>query len=475
MTIATTIAAISTPPGKGGVAIIRISGASALDIARKMFIPMSGKDISEYPARRQIYGKILKGGSAIDDGMLTYFNSPHSYTGEDTVEITCHGGMLITASVLESAFIAGAVPAERGEFTKRAFVNGRLSLSEAEGISMLLDASSEAQLRLSRPDSRSRLSSAIESVREGLLKLLSSVYARIDYPEEDLGELSDDEMLLGMSATRDEIERLLSTYSTGKAVAEGIRTVICGKPNVGKSTLYNLLVGEEAAIVTDIPGTTRDVLEKSISLGDVMLRLFDTAGIRNSSEDPVENIGIMRSRERIDEAELILVLFDSSRPFEAEDSDILGYISDSSARKIAVITKCDLSDSLENSHVSAHNASDIREKLKKYKLDCCLEISAATSADDALDKLKAAVGDLFCDGSIKIGDDAIISTARQHASLLRAAELMKTAISAHVSGLAQDAVCSDLELALGAVSELDGRAVSEQIVGEIFANFCVGK
>ena len=473
MILATTIAAISTPPGKGGVAIIRISGPSALEIGRKIFRPMSGKDISEMGVRRQIYGRIFKSGSVIDDGMLTYFKAPNSYTGEDTVEISCHGGMLISASVLESAFIEGAVPAERGEFTKRAFINGRLSLSETEGISMLLEASTEAQLRLSRPDSRSRLAEVIDSIRASLVALLSSVYARIDYPEEDLGELTDDELMKGMNNIRVNIDRLLSTYSTGKAVAEGISTVICGKPNVGKSTLYNLLVGENAAIVTDIPGTTRDLLEKSISLGDVMLRLFDTAGIRENGSDAVENIGIMRSRERLAEAELVFALFDSSRPLDTDDLDILNYIGAQKGRRIAVITKCD-PDTEDTDSVSGR-AEKIKAELAGYGFDKYIVISAEKAGDEALEMLRTAVGEMFLSGDISIGDDAIISTARQHAALVRAENLMDTAVSALACGLPQDAVCSDLELALGAVGELDGRAVSEEVVSGIFANFCVGK
>ena len=255
------IAAISTPPGKGGVAVIRISGDGAFEIAEKIFLPISNKKISDYPPRTQIYGYVIYNEEKIDDGMLTLFPAPRSYTGEDTVEISCHGGMLITRTVLEAVLSAGAVPAEAGEFTRRAFINGKLSLSEAEAIGTLLEASSYEQIKLSSSPARTKLNEAISSVRNGLISLMSSIYARIDYPDEDLGEFSDEESKNALIRIRSELDRLIATYRTGRAINEGISTVICGKPNVGKSTLYNLLIGEDAAIVTDIAGTTRDILE----------------------------------------------------------------------------------------------------------------------------------------------------------------------------------------------------------------------
>ena len=464
-----TIAAISTPPGKGGVAVIRISGEGAFDVAAKIFVPKSKKPISAIKPRMQIYVDIYYGNEPLDDCMLTLFPAPNSYTGEDTVEISCHGGVLVTSKVLESALAFGASLAEGGEFTKRAFMNGKLSLTETEAISMLLEAESEAKIRLSRAESRGKLASEIGSIRESVTSLLSSIYARIDYPDEDLGDFTDDETRAELLSIIERVDRLISTYKTGKAVSEGISTVICGKPNVGKSTLYNLLLGEDAAIVTDIPGTTRDVLERTLPLGDVLLRLYDTAGIRNTEVDQVEAIGIERSRGKIDSAELIFALFDFSRPFDDEDSELIEYLEGSSAVKVAIITKLDSSNTIPESDKK-------HELLSGSKIfDSVIGISAKEREDEAYSIIKNTVTRLFTDEKITIGSDAIISSARQNASLVKAKSFLNTALEAYSIGLAQDAASSDIELALGAISELDGRAVSEEVVNDIFAKFCVGK
>ena len=456
------IAAVSTPPGKGGVAIIRMSGDGAFEIADKVFSPVSGRIFSECTPRMQVYGHIISDGEIVDDVLATRFPAPHSYTGEDTVEIGCHGGILVTRCVLEALLRAGARAAEAGEFTRRAFINGRLSLTEAEAISDLLEARSKEQLKLSGQSARSRLSEKINSIRGSLVGLMSSIYARIDYPDEDLGDYTDDELLTSLNNIKEESERLISTYRTGRAISEGVRTVICGKPNVGKSSLYNLLIGEDAAIVTDIPGTTRDVLQHSIPLGRVMLRVADTAGIRErDSMDTVERIGIEKSREMIAKSELLFALFDISRDFDEEDQAIIDEISRSDAPKIALLNKSDLAARFD------------KEKLPGF--DEIIEISAKENETEAIEKLSATVNRLFTDERLTIGQDAVISSARQHAALQRAIDFMSLAIESLSLGFSQDAASSDIERALGAISELDGRAVSEEIVSDIFAKFCVGK
>ena len=458
------IAAISTPPGKGGVAVIRVSGAGAFDIADRVFLPISGKRIGEYPARTQIYGYIIYNEEKIDDGMLTRFPAPNSYTGEDTVEISCHGGILVTRTVLEALLAAGATPAEAGEFTRRAFINGKLSLSEAEAIGTLLEATSTEQIRLSASPARAKLAEAISSVRRDLTSLMSSIYARIDYPDEDLGEFTDEESLSTLEKIRTRLGRLIDTYRTGRAINEGISTVICGKPNVGKSTLYNLLAGEDAAIVTDVEGTTRDILERTVSLGRVTLRITDTAGVRSGDEvGTVEKIGIGRSKERIASAELILAVFDLSRPLDESDRELIEEIRTAQGYKVCVLNKCDLAPLLDASLLPEEVFSET------------VSVSADKDNSGAIESLSRLINRLFTDEKISAGQDAIVSSARQHASLLRTCSFIDTAIDAYRLGLPADAASSDIEMAIGAISELDGRAVSDSVVSDIFSKFCVGK
>ncbi len=456
------IAAVSTPPGKGGVAIIRMSGEGAFEIADRVFFPISGRKFSECMPRTQIYGNIIMDGERIDDVLATRFPSPHSYTGEDTVEIGCHGGILVTRTVLEALLRAGAVPATAGEFTRRAFINGRLSLTEAEAISDLLEAKTRDQLRLSSGDARGRLTVKIAEIRSSLVSLMSSIYARIDYPDEDLGDFSDGEVRASLYNIKVECENLLSTYRTGRAISEGVDTVICGKTNAGKSTLYNLLLGEDAAIVTDIPGTTRDVLTSSLPLGRVMLNIADTAGIRNSEDmDAVERIGVEKSRKMIDKCELLFAIFDISRPLDEEDALILEAVKSTNAPKIALLNKADLPAVIDESAFTG--------------FDEVIKISAKCGEEEAVRRLSETVNRLFTDEKIVIGQDAIISSARQHASLCRCLDFVEAAIESLEVGFAQDAASSDIERALGAISELDGRSVSEEIVSDIFSRFCVGK
>ena len=462
------IAQVSTPPGKGGVAVIRMSGKGSFEIADKVFFPVSRKRITDYPARTQIYGYIIYNEEKIDDGMLTIFPCPNSYTGEDTVEISCHGGILVTRTVLEALFASGAVSAEAGEFTRRAFINGKLSLSEAEAIGTLLEATSREQIRLSATPARKKLNEAVNSIRDGLVSLMSSIYARIDYPDEDLGEFSDNETLEELSKIRTELVKLIDTYKTGRAINEGISAVICGKPNVGKSTLYNLLAGEDAAIVTDIAGTTRDILERTVSLGRVMLRITDTAGVRSGEGiDKVEKIGIGKSKDRITSSELILAVFDLSRGFDDADKELINEISKADGYKICVLNKCDLDNKKDPLFDISLLPKDVFGEI--------ISISADKDSVGTLEALTKIVERLFTDEKISCGQDAIVSSARQHASLLRAREFIDTAIDAYSLGLPADAASSDIEMAIGAISELDGRAVSESVVGDIFSKFCVGK
>ena len=457
-----TIAAISTPPGKGGVAIIRMSGSEAFEIAGRVFLPASKRSLTDYAPRTQIYGYIIYNNERIDDGLITLFPAPNSYTGENTVEISCHGGTLVSATVLEALFTAGATPAEAGEFTRRAFINGRLTLTEAEAIGTLLDAKSREEMRLGAAPARNRLRARIDEIRGEITTLLGSIYARIDYPDEDLGDFTDEETLAALSVIRGKIDRLIDTYRTGKAITEGIGAVICGKPNVGKSTIYNLILGEDAAIVTSIPGTTRDLLEKTVPLGRVLLRLTDTAGIRKEGIDTVEAIGIERSRDRLAAADLVIAVFDLSREFDREDEDLIAALRTARGAKICILNKEDSERKLDTGRLSVD-------------FDATITISARDGEDRALALLTETVNRLFTDEKISTSVDPVITSARQHASLMRARECIDAAISAYSVGMPPDAASSDIELALGAIGELDGRSVSENVVGDIFSRFCVGK
>ncbi len=457
-----TIAAISTPPGKGGVAIIRISGPDSLQIAERVFKPMGEKSLFDAAPRMQIRGSIYSSDEMIDDGMATYFKAPRSYTGEDTVEIACHGGILVTSLVLEAVLTAGATLAAPGEFTRRALINGKLSLTSAEAIGNLLEAESREQIRLSSKGSREKLNERIEAIRTSLTTLLSSMYARIDYPDEDLGDFTDSEALDILKRIKADADALLATYRTGRSVNEGIDTVICGKPNVGKSSIYNLLLGREAAIVTDIEGTTRDVLSERIPLGRVLLRISDTAGVRTETSDPIELIGIQRSQKRIDDGELILAVFDLSRELDGEDISLLERLDNTDAAKIAILNKSDLERRLDADRI-------------KDRFDEVIEISARNGEQAARSELSDTINRMFTDEKITVGDTAIISSARQSAELKRAIDFIANAIASYEMGMSQDAVSSDIELALGAIAELDGRAISEEVVADIFSRFCVGK
>lgn len=451
--LSTTIAAISTPPGKGGVAVIRLSGQDAFAISARVFRPR-GKTAPEDAPRRAIYGDFLAEGVAVDDGLAIAFPAPASYTGEDTVEYSCHGGVLITKTILAALFAAGATPAAAGEFTRRAYLSGRLGLTEAEAIATLLEAKSEAQIRLSA--NRGVLAERMLGFYNEALSLVSAAEAVIDFPEEDLSEISEEDFLSRLSALTDGVQRLTATWRTGQAVSEGLRTVIVGRPNVGKSSLYNLLLCEEAAIVSDKAGTTRDILERTVPLGRVLLRLFDTAGLR-TSEDEIEQIGVERARRAMREADLILAVFDASTPLTEEDNALLTELSTCGAAVIAILNKADLPE------VSSIPTDGFAATVR---------LSAKHGTTDALSEV---IDRLFTDGDIVIGEDAIVSSARQYAALKRAHECLARAREALVTGQPADMYLYDLCEGLSALGEVDGRTVGEEIVAEIFSHFCVGK
>lgn len=455
-----TIAAVGTPRGKGGVAIIRISGPDAIGIGNKVFTPANRKLLSELSAGRLYYGEIkMPSGEAIDDGLAVVFYGPRSFTGEDTVEINCHGGALVTQKVLSAVLAAGARVAEAGEFTRRAYVNGKMRLSEAEALGEMLEAVSDSQLKLARSGVRGVLANKIDEIYEGLRTTLTSIYAAIDFPDEDLSEMSRDEICISIAASLSEIKKLSATYSTGRAINDGVLTVICGRTNAGKSSVYNRILGYDAAIVTDIEGTTRDLLRETATLGKTLLKLCDTAGLRET-DDRVENIGIERTKAEIDRAELILAVFDRSRPLTEEDIAIARAAVSRGVSAIALFNKSDSDIVCDMSAV---------ESLFSHKLN----ISAKDGR--GFDLLSALIDELFIDGEIEIGNDAVVTGARQYASLLSATESLTFALDDLYADLPLDLCCVTVENALSQLGEVDGRELGEEIVSEIFSRFCVGK
>ena len=463
MFIGDTIAAISTARGKGGVALLRISGPDAISICQKVFLPKSGKPLGEYTPRTAVFGSIsapddMGVWGEVDNGLATVFRAPASFTGEDTVEICCHGGVLLTQTVLTACLAAGARAAEAGEFTRRAFLNGKMGLSAAEALGDLLEAQTREQLTLAHAGTDGRVERKCREIYDALCAVLSSVYAKIDYPDEDLAEMSREEMEASLAECTARIEKLLDTYRTGHAIAEGIPTVICGKPNVGKSSLYNCILGKEAAIVTDVKGTTRDVLCETAALGRVTLRLFDTAGLRDT-DDVVEKIGIDRARKALEDAELILAVFDGSVAPDEEDRALAESLLHTDATVIAIINKSDLGIAEQEFYTSYFSHT----------------VTLSAKDGDGIEALSSLVESCFINGELDTKEDTVLTNARQKGAALSALEAIKRAKEGLAYGLPVELCCSDCEAAMQAIAELDGRAVSEDIVSHIFSHFCVGK
>lgn len=446
-----TVAAISTPRGKGGVALIRISGEDAISVCRKVFLPASGKDICDYPAGKAVHGYFRDEDGNFDDGMATVFIAPRSFTGEDTAELCCHGGVLVQEKLLRACFAAGAVPAGAGEFTRRAYINGKITLSQAEAVGGLIDAHSEKHLAVSLRQLDGNISKKIDSVCSKLILTAATVYAYIDYPDEDMTDMSVEEMLGALKEVKDELNRLAGTHKYGKAISEGIPTVIAGKPNTGKSTLMNLLCGTDRAIVTDIAGTTRDVITEQVKVDDILLNLADTAGIRESGET-VEAAGIKRSIKEIEKASLIIAVFDCSNPLDSEDMELISLLEDKKDRVITVMNKCD------------------KGRISVAPFENAVYMSAATG--DGENELKEKIR--IFSGSSQADSEDIIVSARQYAAIRRAMENIDDAITA-LDGFTQDISGECIERAISALGEIDGRTATQEIVNEIFSHFCVGK
>ena len=451
-----TVCAIATPPAAGGISVIRISGERAADIAAKVFKPVSEKPVAELKGYRAAYGKIFDGEERLDDGVLLMFRAPHSYTGEDVAEISCHGGIYVTRRVLAACIKAGAEPAAAGEFTKRALLNGKLSLTQAEAVTDIINAQSGQLLSCSNSQREGALYRRTETISDMIMEISSQIAAWIDYPEDDTPVVTDEWLTEKLTAVQAEFSELLSGYDTGRLIREGISCAIVGKPNVGKSTLMNLLSGEERSIVSDIAGTTRDIVEETISLGDVVLKVADCAGIRDT-DDAIEKIGVEIMLKKLNNADLVLAVFDSSRPLEADDMTLIEQLS--GKQVIPIVNKCDLQLTLDTVTLENKLGSAIYISAKSDKTADVLSDVIKARLD--LDKLDTQAG--------------VLANERQRSCILRASDAVNEALCAVQLGLTPDAVGVMLEQALDAVYELSGRKASEEVIAEVFKRFCVGK
>ena len=451
-----TIAAISTPQAPGGIGIVRISGPQARKIAGKVFTAWHGKTLDEIKGYTALYGRVHDGETDIDEAIALNFISPASFTGEDVVELSCHGGLYIMRRVLKAVFAAGAVPAGPGEFTRRAFLNGKIGLTEAESVMQIISAQGEQAAKAALAGHDGALEKKIIKIRDLLIETAAHLSAWADYPEDDIPQVNPETLETTLLTAKTEIERLLRQFDAGRSIREGVSTVIAGRPNVGKSTLMNLLSGCERSIVTEYAGTTRDSVEDTVILGDVPLRLSDTAGI-HMTDDPVEKIGVDRARGKVRESQLVLAVFDSSRQLNGEDRELISAVQGSSA--IAVINKSDLPTEIDMQYIH------------KY-FQHIVYISALSG--EGLQELKEAVAEVLRTAELNPAD-GILFTERQRDAARQAGDCVREALMAVESGITLDAVTVSIEGAISALLELTGERATEAVVDSVFSHFCVGK
>lgn len=454
--MSTTIAAIATPQGAGGIGIVRISGPKSQEVADRIFRSPGNRRIRDTAGYQALYGHIYEGDTLVDEAIALVFRAPRSYTGEDVVELSCHGGMYVLGRVLSAALSAGAVAAAPGEFTKRAFLNGKLSLTQAESVMDIIGAQGRQAAAAALAAREGVLGRRIQDVTDSLVELAAHLSAYIDYPEDDIPELQEVQLVGSLSDAHRRLDDLLATYDAGKILREGVDTVIVGRPNVGKSTLMNVLSGVERSIVTHIPGTTRDVVEETVRLGDVVLRLADTAGL-HETDDPVEAIGVEKARGRLETAGLVLAVFDASQNLEEEDRCLLKKLDGRPA--VAVINKTDLTPCIDEAFVRRHVPHVVTISAKQ---------------EMGMEQLREAVCDVLGAGSWD-PSAGMLANERQRDCVRRAGEAVKEALDATQMGMTYDAVSVSVEGAIDALLELTGERATEAVVDQVFARFCVGK
>ena len=451
-----TIAAISTPRGEGGIGIIRISGDKSFEILDKIFNTKNpNRDLGFYKFN---YGFIHDNGKIVDEVMAVRMKAPKTYTCENVVEINCHGGHLISEKVLELVLKNGARHAEQGEFTKRAFMNGRIDLSQAEAVMDIIHGKTEKSISLSLEQLRGDLRDKIASFKKALLDVTAHVNVVLDYPEEGIDDPLPSNLRENLENVYAEADRLISSYDKGKKIKEGIKTVIAGKPNVGKSTLLNSLLKEERAIVTHIPGTTRDVIEEIINIKGIPLVLTDTAGIRKT-EDIVENIGVEKSKKFIENADLVLLVLDASRELESEDREVIEEIQNHNKKTIVLLNKIDLERKIE---------------LEEFNLENILEISAKDNI--GIEDMEERIYSYIVEENVEDSSEKLIITNIRHKTALeKTKDAIRNIFETIDAGMPMDLISVDLKEALDSLSEITGEISSEDILDHVFGNFCVGK
>ncbi len=456
-----TIAAISTPPGEGGIGIVRLSGDEALEIAEKVY-KQGNKRLSDQPSHTIHYGNLFnpKTDEKIDEVMVTIMKAPKTYTREDIVEINTHGGVLVTNKVLQTVLAAGARLAEPGEFTKRAFLNGRIDLSQAEAVMDVIRAKTDSAMHNAISQLDGNLSNLISSIRQEILNTLAQVEVNIDYPEyDDVEELTSNLMQEKAADVKAQVERILETAQQGKILRDGLATAIIGRPNVGKSSLLNAFARQEKAIVTNIAGTTRDVIEEFVNVKGVPLKLIDTAGIRET-EDLVEKIGVTRSKKAIEEAELVLLVFDQSEKLTEEDFEMMRLTENK--ERIIILNKMDLEQKL-----------DVEQLFNKVDPQSIISVSVAEN--NGIEDVEKRIVNLFFEGKTGEKDATYISNIRHISLLEQSIDALDEVINGIEFGMPVDLVQIDLTRAWDALGEVTGESVQDELITQLFSQFCLGK
>lgn len=450
-----TIAAISTATGNGGIGIVRLSGTEAVDVAEKVFVSVKGKKLSEQKSHTIHFGNIVYEGKVIDEVLISIMKAPNTYTREDVVEINTHGGYRAVTAVLNVLLKCGARMAEPGEFTKRAFLNGRIDLTQAEAVIDIINAKTDSSREAAMLRLEGRLSKEIKIIRDKILTMLAHIEAGIDYPEHDDETMTYNMISEGTKNAVEAIDKLIKSADTGKIYKEGIKTVILGRPNVGKSSLLNAMLEQDRAIVTDIPGTTRDSLEEMLNVQGIPLSIIDTAGIRNT-DDVIEQIGVEKSKNLAEQADLILLMFDGSRKLTDEDLELIELVKNK--KTITLVNKLDLEQKID------------MEAIKDLE-----PVNISVKSDKGINDIYEKIKNMFAVGDINIDNEVLISGERNKESLYKAKKSLNNVMETVNNKMPEDFISMDLTEAYEALGEITGEALEEDIIDKIFSEFCLGK